>query len=336
MAIAAGSVYRSGGKEGISHATVKATKGGKIVYATTNDGGDFSVEIPEPGTWEFMALDKGSFASQPNPVDMSQDQPGIKIYLDRITGAEDERAGKTFFWILLGVFGVLIVVYLLVHFLAKEAMPPLSETSVESLARLQQQIHASQDIAQDAAIAATLTDLGRDLETALGRTNRLDAAERDFVSTAAREIQASVKAGEKDRALSLLDDLQQTIAPAGGFQFWSDDPLRFLEILLWGLAGILVSKIFTSGWYLRNHRFYREGILMHIAHIAATPLLVLVTVLLLSLVTMKFTLAGSNELTIDLSDPRIMVAFAFIIGTSPWPLWNFILGTAKRFTGQLE
>ena len=74
---------------------------------------------------------------------------------------------------------------------------------------------------------------------------------------------------------------------------------------------------------------------MHIAHIAATPFLVLVTVLLLSLVTLKFTLAGSNEVTIDLSDPRIMVAFAFIIGTSPWALWNFILDSAKRFTGQL-
>ena len=75
---------------------------------------------------------------------------------------------------------------------------------------------------------------------------------------------------------------------------------------------------------------------MHIAHIVATPLLVLVTVLLLSQVTLKITLANSNEIAIDLSVPAIMVAFAFIIGTSPWPLWNFILDTAKRFTGQLE
>ena len=75
---------------------------------------------------------------------------------------------------------------------------------------------------------------------------------------------------------------------------------------------------------------------MHIAHIVATPALVLVTVLLLSLVTLQFTLANSNEITIDLSEPALMVAFAFVIGTSPWPLWNFILDTAKRFTGQLE
>ena len=74
---------------------------------------------------------------------------------------------------------------------------------------------------------------------------------------------------------------------------------------------------------------------MHIAHIVATPLLVLVTVLLLSQVTLKFTLANSNEITIDLAVPSLMIAFAFIIGTSPWPLWNFILNAAKRFTGQL-
>jgi hypothetical protein len=105
--------------------------------------------------------------------------------------------------------------------------------------------------------------------------------------------------------------------------------------MLWGLAGILVSKIITSSLYLRKHRFYREGLLMHIAHLVATPVLVLITVLLLSQVTMTFSLANSNQVTVDLSAPGIMVAFAFIIGTSPWPLWNFILNTAKRFTSQL-
>jgi hypothetical protein len=122
--------------------------------------------------------------------------------------------------------------------------------------------------------------------------------------------------------------------PGQAFKIWSEDPLRFLEIILWGLAGIVVSKIITTGWYLRSHRFYREGILMHIAHIVATPILVLIVVLLLTQVALKFTLANTNEVALDLSVPTVMVAFAFIIGTSPWPLWNFILNTAKRFTGQ--
>ena len=244
MAIASGAVYRSGGKERVPYATIKAYKGGQTIYATAGDGGEFTRDIPEPGKWTFVAFEKGSFASNPLEIDMDQNREDIKIYLDRIAETVDDKAGRTFFWILLGIFGGLIILYLVTH-------------------------------------------------------------------------------------LFLLGAGQ-------GFKIWSEDPLRYLEILLWGLAGILVSKIFTTGWYLRSHRFYREGILMHIAHIVATPLLVLVTVLLLSQVTLKFTLANSNEITIDLSVPALMIAFAFIIGTSPWPLWNFILNTARRFTGQLE
>ena len=244
MAKASGTIYRSGGKERVSYATIKAYKGGQTIYTTAGEAGEFTLDIPGPGAWNFVALEKGSFASDPQPVDMDQNQDEIKIYLDRIAETVDDKAGRTFFWVLLPVFAVLIVVYLLVHLLI--------------------------------------------------------------------------------------------IKSADGFEIWVDDPLRYLEILFWGLAGILVSKIFSTGWYLRQHRFYREGILMHIAHIVATPFLVLVTVLLLSQVTLTFTLANSNEVTIDLSEPALMVAFAFIIGTSPWPLWNFILESARRFTGQLD
>lgn len=244
MVTASGTVYRSGGKERVSYATIKAYKGGQTLYTTAGEAGEFTLDIPSPGTWNFVALEKGSFASDAQPVDMDQNQEDIKIFLDRIAETVDDKAGKIFFWITVGIFGLLILVYLLVHLLI--------------------------------------------------------------------------------------------VKSTAGFEIWSKDPLRFLEILLWGLAGILVSKIFITGWYLRKHRFYREGVLMHIAHIVATPFLVLVMVLLLSQVALTFTLANSNEVTIDLSEPALMVAFAFIIGTSPWPLWNFILNSAKRFTGQVE
>lgn len=244
MPKASGTVFRSGGKERISYATIKAYKAGKPTrYETTNDGGEFTLDLPDRGAWTIVAFEKGSFASNPQEVDMDHDQAEIKIYLDRIAETHDDKAGKLFFWIMLGIFGLWIALYLVAHLV--------------------------------------LVDGGK------------------------------------------------------GFRIWTEDPLRYLEIVLWGVAGILVSKIFTTGWYLRNHRFYREGVLMHIAHLVATPVLVLITVLLLSQVTMTFSLANSNQVTVDLSAPGIMVAFAFIIGTSPWPLWNFILNTAKRFTSQL-
>jgi hypothetical protein len=117
---------------------------------------------------------------------------------------------------------------------------------------------------------------------------------------------------------------------------WDQDPLRFFEVLMWGLAGVLVHKIINVGWYLRSQRFYREGLVMHIGHIITTPLLVLVAVLLLSLATLSITLASGNQLTLDLSDPRILVAVSFLLGTSPWPLWDFVEDTAKRVTGRTE
>jgi hypothetical protein len=244
MAKVSGMVYRSGSKEGIPYATIKASKGAQVYYTTANKVGEFELEIPEPGSWELIALEKKSYASDPLSVSTDQDQADIKLIMDRIAETSDDKAGRMFFWILVGVFGLLIILYLLVHLL----LP----------------------------------------------------------------------------------------APGQAFKIWPDDPLRFLEIILWGLGGIVVSKIITIGWYLRGHRFYKEGIIMHIAHIISTPILVLVIVLLLSQVTLKFTLANTNEIALDLSVPTVMVAFAFIIGTSPWPLWNFILNTAKRFTGQLE
>jgi hypothetical protein len=71
---------------------------------------------------------------------------------------------------------------------------------------------------------------------------------------------------------------------------------------------------------------------MHIAHIAATPLLVLVTVC--SFPGHREFLAGSNEIAIDLSDPRIMVAFAFIIGAAP--AFVELSGHRQTFYGKLK
>jgi len=121
------------------------------------------------------------------------------------------------------------------------------------------------------------------------------------------------------------------VGRAIAFVLWDKDPLRFLEIMFWGFGGILVNKLIMIGWWLRKQSFYREGIIMHISHLITTPVMVLVATILLSLVSIDVTLAG-NQLTLDLSKPSILIAFAFILGTSPWPLWNFIEDAGKRFT----
>jgi len=242
MVQASGTIYRSGSKERIERASVKATKGAQVEYTTTDDDGDFRFDL-EPGAWTFVAMHEGSFPSKLKELDLMQDTGTIRIDLPRLQGTEEGRLGQIFWIALMVTLGLLIALYVGLHL----AFPA---------------------------------------KAAVG--------------------------------------------------LWHQDPLRFFEVLMWGLAGVLVYKIITVGWYLRSQRFYREGIVMHVGHIITTPLLVLVAVLLLSLATLSITLAGGNQLTLDLSDPRILVAVSFLLGTSPWPLWNFVENTAKRVTGRAE
>ena len=76
---------------------------------------------------------------------------------------------------------------------------------------------------------------------------------------------------------------------------------------------------------------------MHNAQLITTPVLVLVSVFILSLAKIDLELAGaSNKLSIDLSEPNLMIAVAFLMGVAPWPLWNFVLGISKNILGRLE
>jgi hypothetical protein len=99
--------------------------------------------------------------------------------------------------------------------------------------------------------------------------------------------------------------------------FWGQAPWRFLEVTLWALAGILVNLIITAGSYLRWGRFYRQGILMEISHVVTIPLLAPVFVLLLSQVDLNVALTEGNQLQLDLSDPGLLAAVAFLIGSRP-------------------
>jgi hypothetical protein len=241
-----GTVYRYGSEERVQFASVKAwAKGKKVVHAVTDDDGDFQFANLEAGKWTLVALEENSLPSSRLEMDLTEDQSGLRIDLQRLSGVEDQKTGKNFFIAMLISLGVLVVVYILLHLFIHPEATATSDTFI-----------------------------------------------------------------------------------------WTEGAWRFIEIILWSMAGIMVHKIITTGWYLRSNRFYKEGMVMHISHIVTTPLLVLVAVIILSLATMTLTLANENEITLDLSNPNIMVAIAFVLGTVPWPLIRFIEDTAKRVTGQ--
>jgi hypothetical protein len=249
MASISGTVFRYGSSERITNATVRATPDdGKMVQTTTDDDGDYTFPNLDPGRWSLVALSEDSFPNAPLVVNLSKDETGCDIKLQRLAGTADNAVGQKFFYWLLGLLGGVIVLYIVLHmiFPLRVAGSPLS------------------------------------------------------------------------------------------FAQWDKDPWRFLEIIMWGLGGILVNKIITCGWYLRGQKFYREGVVLHVAHLVSTPLLVLIAVLLLSLATFKLTLSSGSEVTIDLSQMPILMAVSFLLGSSPWPLWNLIERSARNLTGQAD
>lgn len=339
MAKVSGTVFRFGGEQRIEYASVKATKKGeKVRYTTTDDDGDFSLDDLAPGTWRLVALHEESFPSKAIEIDLMEDTQDLRIDLQRLQGDEDRRLGRRLFIGLLIALGVLIALYVGLHVAIPRQPAPLSAMLPTLIARAEAQAASAGQIGDSAVLSATVADIKAGFALALDKRTDLEAADREIASALLGTVEAALQANQKDAFTSRLAALREVVETPSKAQFgpWDRDPWRFLEVLFWALAGILVNKIITVGWYVRSQRFYREGMSMHLAHLVSTPLLVLVAVLLLSLVTFDVTLAGGNNLTIDLSEPTIMVAVSFVLGTIPWPLWRFIEDMGKRLSGQMS
>lgn len=92
--------------------------------------------------------------------------------------------------------------------------------------------------------------------------------------------------------------------------------------------------ILRTGGSLRWGRFYRELIVLEIAGMVTIPLLALVFVWLLSLVTLEVTFVGGTSLVVDLSNPQLLAAVSFLIGSQPWAVWRILQQTAGQITGR--
>lgn len=330
-----GVVYRSGSKERMVGATVKATGKGGPRFAVSNDDGDFTFDNLDPGQWTFVALQEDSFPSSKQTIDLMDKDLSLEIYLRRLAGEHDQKAGTRFFYGVLIAFALLIVVYLATHLWLPRNEPAVSLALADQIAAVMPRISASDKPGADAAITANIAGINSGLMTVMTATVALNMADKDVIKEAAARMTDAVKAGDKVVALEQLAFLKQQMEgrPARGFALWSADPWRYLEILLWGLAGVLVTKIITSAVFLWRRSFYGEAIPLHVAHLVTTPVLVMVAVLLLSLASVQITVAGS-QMTLDISNPNTMIVAAFLLGTVSYPLWNFVEGTAKKVMGQ--
>lgn len=351
MADATGTVSRVLTKERLRGATVEAKKGTDTRREFTDEHGRFTFADLEDGSWSFVALEEHSIPSPAKTLKHPKDTTGISISLLRKEGNRDRVAGFVFFAGLLLALDLLLVLYIALHMIILQKPVPLSATIPSAISAFEEQVatavEAEDKLSAGSELLAAFDDIATDVQTALEQREDMSKTDKLLVTGRVTAIQESLAEDNVAETLAeenrpklaqRIDTLREIIeAPeprtAG---IWDQDPLRNIEVLLWALAGILISKIFMTGWWLRRRTFYKEGIIMHVAHIIATPVMVLVVVFLLSLVSLKITLAGGNELALDLSDPRVMVAFSFLLGTIPWPLWDFIKDTAERFPGGIS
>lgn len=306
-----------------------------------------------PGQWTFVAMEENSrSAKKERLLELGTDKIDIDFELYRTQGTEDEKAGRRFFFGLLIGLGVLVMLYLALHLWLPQ--PILSSSTLPSLLRRasvtvnEADPEAPEQWSETSPIGSTVAEIETALTAFLDSSTTLSEADKQIYENSLHRLQqaidqinrASVEtdngdtANSKATAATEIATLAELLEPrrATRIALWSQEPWSYLEVLLWGLAGVLVNQIIVTGGYLRWNRFYREGIWLHVAQLVTTPLIVLVTVLLLSLITVNVQAVGGSTINLNLKEPQIMVAVAFLLGSRPWNVWRFLQSTADTIT----
>jgi hypothetical protein len=292
---------------------------GEPQITRTSQDGQFNFSGLATGPCAFVVLPRTGLAPEMHIENLpSNDLPLKLIHPDG--GTIDSRLG----WIYLGcVIGALLL--LTSFYLRLHALYPPSATPVSAplSALLSQAVDAASGQAATDPLSVTLGLVTRTNEEVLANQLRaLPEIEKQQLRDLAAQAQTTGAQGNSAETLSALRALQRRydqLATAG--YFWNQEPWRFIEVLLWGLAGVLIRQILDAAKYVRRDRFYREGLALHLAQVFTSPIITLVSVFILSLIKLEVTIAGS-AVELDLSNPAILVALSFLIGINFWNVWD--------------
>ena len=335
-----GTVLWNTSKERVSRAIVKAIPlENQISYVryTQSDGdGDFDFSMLEKGKWNLVGMHEGSLPGKPVEVNVDKDIPNFSLYLDRRMGTHDARWGWGFLIIISLLLVSMVLLYIRLHAVYRPEPDPQIKVLANLLAQGIKEVQAldkPSDVKTLAVLVATVNDTWIAIST---NTKIFPADEKKIVNDLLAKLEMGIQQDEKTSVLASLEALKLSIEArmVSGF-FWIGEPWRFLEVLFWGLAGILVFLISQTGYYLRWERFYIQGLPMHISQAVTIPLIALVFVLLLSQVSFNLTLTDST-VQLDISDPRILAAVSFILASQPWDLIKFLRRTSESLTGKEE
>jgi hypothetical protein len=285
----------------------------------TSEAGEFNFSGLPTGACTFVALPRAGLAPEMKREMIAINHPRLELTLPD-GGTIDRRLG----WIYLGcVIGALIL--LASFYLRLHALYPPSATPVSAplAALVTQAVDAASGQAGTNPLTVTLGLITRTNEEVLANQLRaLPEIEKQQLRELAAQAQNNGVQGRSADTLNALRALQRRYDQlATASYFWNQEPWRFIEVLLWGLAGVLIRQILDAAKYVRRDRFYREGLALHLAQVFTSPIITLVSVFILSLVKLEMTIAGST-VELDLSNPAILVALSFLIGINFWNVWD--------------
>lgn len=328
-----GTVYWYGSDERVVGALVRATSDtGANEVAICDDDGDFRFSWLEPRKWTFVAMHDDGVPSKPEVENLVEDIPNLRFQLFRRMGTPDEKSGRRFFYVLVVALVLVSALYVGLHLAVPERSDLLVTGFDDAVSKAWTDAGG---VVETDTFRSNVSEISRQLEIALAGPSQITAGEAETLRKAVSDLETTVQSDtfDQEKFKSQLASLG-ALAQARRVGFWSQAPWTYLEIFFWALAGILVGKLLEIGSYLRWRRFYVEGILMHISQILAVPFVVLVTILLLSLIEFSITLADSSTITVDLSNPIVLVTLAFILAAVPWQTWGIIRSAGQAISSR--
>lgn len=337
-----GTVYRASSDERLEGALVvmAASNGKPLRTDIADDNGNYKFEGVAPGKWGFTALEKDSRASWEVQEQINGDKSNLNFRLSSLMNTKDEGMGRWLFGGLIAGLLALAILYVLLHLWFPPTSEPLSPALNPLIDSALEETREAGDLSASVALTTTVSEISSTLNGLLTDTIAPSTEESQILAAATglvTSLQTSIRGNNKEAAETHLLNLRRILRePLSGSFFWVQEPWRFLEVLFWGLAGILAQLIMTTGTYLRWGRFYREGLFLHIAQLVTIPLIALVIVFLLSLITIQVTLSGGTEVSLDLRDPRLLAAVSFLIGIGPFLAWRFAQNVSKSILSQTK
>lgn len=291
------------------------------------------------GSWELKGARGGN---QTNKVTrtLGPDAYNVNLSLSRLMTLSDWQWGIGFF----ATLGVLLVILAGLYLWAHSRYPPLPEPELSALI---DQVGKARQIAAEAVeveegseislqtLRGTITALKESwsgVSTSIISITEGQGKQADLLISRA---EIAIDADNAEDVALALETLKKVLSNQRSTYFWSQPPMNYLEVIFWSLAGILVSLLITSGYYLRRKRFYVEGIWMHASHLLTVPVMALVVVFLISQIQLTVQI-DESEVALNINDPRLLAAISFVIAVRPWAMLDFVRETGSRFFGQLQ